>query len=118
MLAADQNRVTAVDINPYAFELARSYFRLSPQVVCVLDDAGHYLETATQCLMQLPWGARSSIMPVNDVIADRRPNYYETMYGSGPLAVRKNFCEAPCCIPADCDLMRRVYLQDSLTSSR
>ena len=40
--------VTMIDINPHAFDLARRYFALPPEVECVLADARHYLETTRE----------------------------------------------------------------------
>jgi predicted O-methyltransferase YrrM len=47
MLANAHCQVTVVDINPYTFDLARRYFQLSPEVICIQDDARHFLETTS-----------------------------------------------------------------------
>lgn len=44
MLALAGCKVTVVDINPHAFELAKRYFNLPDSVECVVDDARLFLE--------------------------------------------------------------------------
>jgi spermidine synthase len=40
--------VTVVDIEPNAFDIATRYFRLPPDVTCVVDDGLHYLLNTDQ----------------------------------------------------------------------
>jgi spermidine synthase len=43
MLALRVPKVTLVDINPHAFDIARDYFNLSPKVQCVTAEGAAYL---------------------------------------------------------------------------
>ena len=47
MLTGSGCNVTAIDVNPHTFDLARRYFQMSPDVQCVTDDARNFLETTT-----------------------------------------------------------------------
>jgi spermidine synthase len=43
MLSRDHWRVTMVDINPMAFELARRFFDLAPNIACLVEDGFGFL---------------------------------------------------------------------------
>jgi 2-polyprenyl-3-methyl-5-hydroxy-6-metoxy-1,4-benzoquinol methylase len=44
MLARDGYRVTVIDVNPIAFELARRFFSLDPSVACLVEDGFGFLK--------------------------------------------------------------------------
>jgi precorrin-6B methylase 2 len=46
MLAREGARVTAVDLDPFAFEAARRHFGLAPEVECVVADGRAWLQQA------------------------------------------------------------------------